>query len=128
MGDTKVDQFASYRVETEEQAGGEKRQVIKVAESAPATGSGLGVGNKDVTAAGTAEPLVAATTACKKIYLTAKDNNTGKIYWGSSSVDSTNGDYLFPAGKTAPIEIDDVNKVYIDAEKSGDGVKFTYIT
>ena len=93
----------------------------------PSIPSSLPVGSKTVTTAGTAVALVAVSTPCSKVYMTAKDTNTGKIYWGNSSVSSTNGDYIFPAGKLSPIEIDDVSKIYIDAEISGDGVKFTYL-
>ena len=89
--------------------------------------SGIVAGAKTVTTAGTAERLLASTTACKKIIMTAEDDNTGKIFYGGSSVSSSVGDYLFPAQKIT-IEIDDVYEVYIDAEQDGDGVKFTYFT
>jgi hypothetical protein len=126
VGETAVEQIR--RVETEIQPSGEHRQVVKIGSSSPATASSIGVGSKSVTVAGVAEALVAITTACTKIYMTARDNNVGKIYWGGSTVDATNGDYIFPAGKIAPIEIDDVNKIYINADNAGDGVKFTYLT
>lgn len=128
MAKQKVSNLASYFAEVETQGDGSQRQVVKIGESvAPAAPSSLGQGNKDVATAGTAVPLVASSTACSKIFMTAKDDNTGKIFWGGSGVDSTDGDYLFPAQKIE-IEIDDVNKVYIDCEGGNtDGVKFTYL-
>lgn len=104
------------------------RQVFKIGESvAPDPPSGIVAGAKTVTTAGTAEQLVASETACKKIIMTAEDDNTGKIYYGGSSVSSSLGDYLFAAQKIE-IEIDDVSKVYIDSDQDGDGVKFSYFT
>lgn len=89
--------------------------------------SGIVAGAKVVTTAGTAEQLVGSSTPCKRITMTAEDDNTGKIYYGGSTVDSSLGDYLFPAQKIE-IEIDNVQKIYIDADTNGDGVKFTYFT
>lgn len=86
--------------------------------------SSITAGAKTVAVAGTAETLVAISTPCKKIIMTAEDDNTGKIYYGGASVSSSLGDYLFPAQKIT-LEIDDVQKIYIDADTSTDGVKFT---
>lgn len=93
----------------------------------PTPPSGIVAGAKTVANAGTAEPLAASSTPCKYIIMTAEADNTGNIFYGGSSVSSALGDYLFPAQKVR-IDIDDVNKVYIDADTSTDGVKFTYFT
>lgn len=87
--------------------------------------SSIGDGAKTVSSAGTAETLVASSTPCKYVLITAEDDNSGKIYYGGSGVSSSSGGYLFPA-QTTLIEIDNVQKVYIDADTSTDGVKFTY--
>lgn len=121
----------TYYVEVEQQTPDAQnriplRQVFKIGEQA-AKATGIVAGAKTVASSGTAEPLVASSTACKKIVMTAEDDNTGKIFYGGSSVSASLGDYLFPAQKVE-IEIDDVNKVYIDAENDTDGVKFTYFT
>ena len=84
----------------------------------------IGDGAKTVSSAGTAEALL-GSTSCVKVIMTAEDDNSGKIYYGGSGVSSTSGDYLFPAQKIT-IEIDDVSKIFIDADTSTDGVKFTY--
>lgn len=89
----------------------------------PGFGS-VGDGAKTVASAGTAEQL-AADQACKLLIMTAEDDNTGKIYYGGSGVSSTSGDYLFPAQKLT-LHINNLNLVYIDADTSTDGVKFTY--
>lgn len=89
--------------------------------------SSINNGTKSVAASGTAEQLVGSSTPCKKIILQALDTNTGYIWYGGSSIDKTakNGAYLFP-GSSVTIEIDDVNKVYIDADVSAESVSFTY--
>lgn len=109
-------------VETEIQSSGYHRQVVKIG-----TPSSIGVGSKTIALTGVAVQLVAVSTPCVKVFMTAIDTNADKIYWGGSSVSSANGDYIFPAGKIAPIEIDDVSKIYINGT-AGDGVKFTYLT
>jgi hypothetical protein len=87
--------------------------------------TGITAGAKTVASAGTAETLVAGSTPCKKVIMTAEDNNTGKIFYGGATVSSSLGDFLQP-GQKVEIEIDDVQKIYIDAGTSTDGVRFTY--
>lgn len=93
----------------------------------PVSPSGIVAGAKTVATAGTRETLVASSTPCRSVTMTAEDSNTGKIYYGGSTVSSSLGDYIFPAQKIT-IEIDDVQKIYIDADVSTDGVKFSYLT
>jgi hypothetical protein len=89
------------------------------------TPSDLGVGFKTIAVTGVAVPLVAVSTPCSKVYMSTIKTNTAELYWGNEDVDSTNGDYVFPATKLPPIEIDDVSKIYINGT-AGDGVKFTF--
>jgi len=77
-------------------------------------------GQKTVTAAGTAEAL-ASTTSIKSVTIQALRSNTGNIYVGDSSVDSTNGFVLSP-GASVATEIDDLATIYIDADINGEGV------
>lgn len=95
-------------------------------ESVSVPGS-IGTGNKDVSSAGTAVQLAATATACKKVYVTGKAANTGKIYYGGASVDSSNGAFLY-AGQTVEIIINDVSKIYIDADTNSEGVQYTYVS
>ena len=79
-------------------------------------------GQKTVTTAGTAEAL-ASSTAVKSVVKKALYSNTGKVYVGNSSVGSGNGFELEP-GDAVGIEIDDLSKIYIDVEVSGEGVSY----
>lgn len=86
-------------------------------------------GRKVVASAGDAEALVASTTTCKKVEITAEFNNTGVIVVGGSTVVAAlatrRGTPLY-AGSTYTLVIDDLADVYIDATVSTDGVTFTY--
>ena len=86
-------------------------------------------GSKDVTTGGTPEPLIGVSTAITKVDITALSSNTNTIVVGDNTVDATlatrTGTPLEP-GDSVTIEIDDLNKVYIDAEVNGEGVTFNY--
>lgn len=87
--------------------------------------SAIGNGTKAVTAAGTAVAL-GGNVACRKVTMTALDTNTGKIYWGGSTVSATSGAYIY-AGQTQVIDIDNLSKVYIDSGINGEGVNYSYV-
>jgi hypothetical protein len=89
--------------------------------------SAITSGNKNVTTAGTAVKLVAATTACKRIYITGKTTNTGIIYIGGSTVASTDGTFIYTS-QTIVLDIDDVFKVWIDSAVNGEGVQFSWVS
>lgn len=84
----------------------------------------LSNGAQTVATAGTAVSLDAADSPCDLLIMTAEDDNTGKIYYGGSTVSSSSGDYLFPAQKVS-IPINNLSEVYIDADVSTEGVKYT---
>lgn len=86
------------------------------------TPSDLDSGRKTVAVPGTAEPLVAATRACLSVTIVALDTNTGYIYVGDSTVDNTKG--RLRRNGSVTIEIDDLNKVYIDADIAAEGVSW----
>jgi hypothetical protein len=79
-------------------------------------------GQKDVAAAGTAEAL-GGPTAIVSVTIKALGDNTGNIYVGDSSVDSSNGFILEP-GDSVSLDIDDLSDVYIDAQVNGEGVSY----
>lgn len=84
-------------------------------------------GNKTVTLAGTPERLVASTTACRKVVITALINNNDTVVVGGSTVvASLAGRRGIPLiqGQSCEIQIDDLNKIYLDVVTSGDGVSF----
>jgi hypothetical protein len=84
----------------------------------------LGNGLVTVTNAGTAVVL-GSSTAISTITIRALSSNMGLIYVGTSSVSSANGFELSPQ-ETVSLDISNLNKIYIDAQNSGEGI--TYIT
>lgn len=90
----------------------------------PAGYTSIGVGNKNVTTAGTRVTL-ASSTVCKKVVICAKSANTGTIWVGGSTVASGSG---IPLVALQQIEIDIANltTVNIDSTVNGEGVTFLY--
>jgi len=92
-------------------------------------------GSKTVAAAGTAERLVSTTTVVRWVAFTAKKvagANTGTVYLGDSTVDSTSPQYQpLPAGYYWEPNWHglcvDLYDIWIDAATTGDGVVFNYI-
>jgi hypothetical protein len=80
-------------------------------------------GKKTVASAGTAEVIVGSSTTVVGVVIQALESNTGLVYIGDSSVDSTNGMEL-QAGQATGLAIDNLNKVYVDAAVNGEGVCF----
>jgi len=77
-------------------------------------------GRKTVAVAGTAEPL-GPDTEILSVTVKALSGNSGNIYVGDEDVNSGNG-YVLAPGEAVDVEIDNLKKVYIDADVSGDGV------
>ncbi len=88
------------------------------------TPSSIGNGSKVVETAGTAVPL-AASTACRKVIITAKQANAGVIWVGGVDIESGVGKPLVPL-QDIEILVDDLAKIYIDASQNGDGVTYIY--
>ena len=85
---------------------------------------------KVVSTAGTPEPLSGVSKFVSQVLIQAKDSNTGKVYIGKSTVSSTNGVEL-TAGESVPFVANvgakiDLNKLYIDVDTDGEGVKIIY--
>jgi hypothetical protein len=95
-------------------------------------------GVKTVTTGGTAVKLLASTTACKYVTISALVSNTGTVYVGGSTVlasTKTGLPLTNPADgsgikvpATTVVPIDDVSKIYIDATVNGEGVSFSYMS
>ena len=85
---------------------------------------------KSVTSAGTAEKLVASSTPCQYVEVSADLGNTNPVVVGGSDVvaasDSQKGIVLIPGNDPWRIDIDDVSKLYVDAQTNGDSVTFNY--
>lgn len=85
-------------------------------------------GRKTVTAAGTAEQL-ASDTKCRKVDVMALPSNTSGIAVGGDTVvadASTVRGIPLVAGQSTTIFIHNLNKIWIDAEKNGEGATYMY--
>jgi hypothetical protein len=92
--------------------------------------TGIADNRKVVASAGTREAL-AASTACKKVIITAETDNTGVIAVGGTTVVAalaTRRGTPLLAGDSIELEIDDLNDINIDSTVTGDGVTYTYFT
>ena len=86
----------------------------------------------DVSAAGTAVPLVSSQTAAAWVFIQAKAGNTGKIHVGGSTVSSTSkmvelsptDGFTFPTPSVPNIY--DLQEIFIDADTNDDGVWVGY--
>jgi hypothetical protein len=54
------------------------------------------VSNQKITVAATAQRLSETSSSKKILVIRADEDNTGKVYWGSSNIDGDNSDYLNP--------------------------------
>lgn len=86
----------------------------------------VGNGKTTVATAGVATQL-ASSTSIVSVTIRALASNTNKIYVGSASVSSTNGFQLSPQ-ETVSLDINNLSKVYIDADVSGEGVTYIYLS
>jgi hypothetical protein len=94
------------------------------------TGGTIATGNKTVTTVGTEVQLVASSTPCLELTITALPTNTNLVAIGDvnvvAAVSGRRGTPLSP-GESITLGIDDVQKVYLDSVTNGEGVCFTYI-
>lgn len=94
--------------------------------------SNLVTGRKAVTAAGTAERIVATSTPCFRVDVGADLNNSNPVVVGDSGVvaaaGSMEGTILMPGNAPHVILIDDLYKLYVDSQTNNDAVVFTYYT
>ena len=92
--------------------------------------TGISNGRTIVTTAGT-RVVLATSTACKKIDITAETDNTGLIVVGGTTVVAalaTRQGVPLNAGDTYSLEIDNLNDINLDSTVSGDGVTYSYFT
>jgi len=88
--------------------------------------SGVVNSQKAVTTAGTAEAL-GSSTAILAIAIKALRANTGNIYVGDASVDSTNG-HVLSHSETVTLAFDNLADLYIDSDVNGEGVSYLAVT
>ena len=80
-------------------------------------------GQETVDLAGTAQAIGGSQALLSGITVRALVGNTGLVYVGNASVDSTNGHEL-AAGVSVFIEVDNVATIYVDAATNDDGVSW----
>ena len=80
-------------------------------------------GQETVDLAGTAQAIGSSQALLSGITVRALAGNTGLVYVGNASVDSTNGHEL-AAGVSVFIEVDNVATIYVDAATNDDGVSW----
>lgn len=84
-------------------------------------------GQDTVTTSGTAVQLNGGTSLTvpdgASVSVTALPGNSGNIYIGDDTVDSSSGDVL-TSDTSVSIPISDVSSVYIDADNNGEGVSW----
>jgi hypothetical protein len=92
----------------------------------PFTGQTIGDGSATVVTSGSRIRLSSTSTPITAVMVIAKSGNTGTIWLGGSTVAVNRGRPLL-ALQAETIQINDLNKVYIDADTNGSGVTFLYV-
>ncbi|OPY54723.1 MAG: hypothetical protein A4E48_00302 [Methanosaeta sp. PtaU1.Bin060] len=82
-------------------------------------------GQKSVATAGTAV-AIGSDIKVGNLVVIANCDNSGNIYLGSSSVNSSKG-VKIPPGGILPCGAVNLSKIYIDADVSGDGISYYYV-
>ena len=90
--------------------------------SSPATA--LYWGRKTVATSGTNEAIAASQTLVKSVTIQALPTNTGLIYVGGSGVNSTTGFPLSPGQSTPPLEVNNLNLVFISPSVNAEGINY----
>ncbi|OGG65120.1 hypothetical protein A2Z56_02415 [Candidatus Kaiserbacteria bacterium RIFCSPHIGHO2_12_45_16] len=89
----------------------------------------IGDGLQLVAAAGTAEALSATSVPCRAVLINARPENTDQVVVGASTVVAAaatrRGIAIVPGGSVL-LRVTDVNKIYVDAVVTGEGVSFVY--
>jgi hypothetical protein len=84
-------------------------------------------GNGTLAAAGTRQQLSVTSVPCGKVFVSAGKNNRGDLVFGGTTVvgavSGRSGNGVQP-GVSMTIEIDDLSKVWIDGENTGDIMPF----
>lgn len=90
----------------------------------------IGAGRQTVTTSGTEVQLSTSSIPCQRVIVTAEIDNTDTVVVGNVSVvaspDSAIVGTPLAAGDSYTMPINNVNKVYVDAQANGDGVTYTY--
>jgi len=87
-------------------------------------------GRKAVSTAGVAEKIIAASTHCFMVLISADLGNTGPVVVGNADVvaaaGSQKGVVLTPGNPPVMFLVRDVSSIYADSQNDGDAVCFVY--
>lgn len=87
-------------------------------------------GRKTVAAAGTAEKIVAASTHCFRVLISADLANTSPVVVGDADIvaalDSQRGVVLTPGNPPVEFLVRDVSSIYVNSITTGDSICFVY--
>jgi len=86
----------------------------------------IGNGNFTVTNSGTAVQISVASVACSYVVLVGNSTNTGSLWVGGSTVTVGNGLPLL-ALQTQRLDINNLNKVYVNADANGESGTYVYV-
>lgn len=87
--------------------------------------SSIGNGSTRVTTAGVRTKISQVSYPTKYVIITANASNVGRIWVGGYTISANNGRPL-ESSESERFEIDDVSKIYIDADVDGEGVSYTF--
>lgn len=90
--------------------------------------SSFATGQKDITSDGTAEQLDnVSIPAGYRAILVAKPGNTGYVYLGNSKANAESSSVRFDrlgAGDSIPLQITNLNLVWVDVSVAGEGISW----
>ena len=92
----------------------------------PRVPESIGSGTTTVTTAGTRVQLTTTVTPCFYVIIAGKTTNVGYIFIGGTGVSATSG-IMIAALQSVRIDIDDLSKIWIDTDTSGEGVQYSYV-
>lgn len=122
-GDLEIGAVEIKNATTDDRAYVDTSGRLHVYDEAAGGATAIHSGQVSVSTPGTAVPLTATSTLVSIVTIKANSANVGAVYVGDSSVTSTTG-LVLSAGESVDVKIDDINKIYIDAANSGDGVSY----
>ena len=95
----------------------------------PATASNVIV---DIPANGATDRVQLPTNVCKRASIQSKASNTGKVFIGGSTVTNASGANegvdIDPGDTFGPIDISNINGLYVATETAGNDVKVIFLT
>jgi hypothetical protein len=97
---------------------------LLIALGTPFVPTSVGAGQLAVPTAGLGVQL--PSKACKAVSIAARGTNTGNIYLGDYTADSTHGRILGP-GDAVDLAIDNLSRLYINASVNGDGISYLWV-